>query len=141
MSRFQAKEDIFCDRKIGCQIQFLINNRDTFRLRFRWISEFDGLSIKLNCSRIWLMNSCDDLHQRAFSSAILPYHRVDALLLNFECDVQQRLDAGETLRDSVDLEDRGHDSEFRNQESGVAGVRGGRSQEPAVAGWAGRMMR
>ena len=105
-SRFLTKKNIFGDREIGRQVQFLINNRDAFCLGFRRIREFDGFSVKLNGSRIRLVNSGDDLHQGAFPGAILPHHRVDAPLLNFERNVLQSLDAGKTLRNSLYLEDR-----------------------------------
>ena len=77
-SRFQAKKNILGDRKIGGQVQFLVNNCDTFRLRFRGIREFDSLSVELNRSCIRLVNPSDDLHQGAFSSTIFTHHRVDA---------------------------------------------------------------
>src|SRR5271166_7162874 len=135
-NNIQAEENVFGDRKVGSQIQFLVNNGDTFCLGFRWVGELDGLSGKFNCSRIRLMNPGNDLHQRTFSCAVLTNHCMDALLLNFEGDVLQRLDTGKTLRNSIYLEDRGHWGRSCKQESGVqefrsSGVQesGGRRQE------------
>src|SRR5271166_6666327 len=120
-NNIQAEENVFGDRKVGSQIQFLVNNGDTFCLGFRWVGELDGLSGKFNCSRIRLMNPGNDLHQRTFSCAVLTNHCMDALLLNFEGDVPQRLDTGKTLRNSIYLEDRGHWGRSCRS-SGVAGV-------------------
>src|SRR5260370_38168519 len=101
--RFQTKENVFGNRKVRCQIQLLVDDGDTFRLRFCRIAELDDLSSEFNASSIGLVNPCDSLHQRAFAGAIFADHSMNALLLDFEGDLPQSLNPGTAFRDCVYL--------------------------------------
>jgi hypothetical protein len=102
-NRFHPEEDVLRDREVRREVQFLVNDGDSGRLRLRRISEVHLVSAKLDDTRIRPLRAGDDLHQGAFAGTVLAHDGVNRSLFHVKTDVLQGAYARVGLGDPTDL--------------------------------------
>src|SRR5699024_9452842 len=75
--RLPAEEDILRYRPVRKQVDFLVNDTDATFLCLSRMMEMDPLAIEQELPCVRLIHTGDDLHQRGFSSAVLPHQGMD----------------------------------------------------------------
>jgi hypothetical protein len=95
--RFTSDKDIFCNRQVIHQLQFLMNDADAGRLCLARAVKIDTLAVIANFSGIFRIDAGEYLHQRRLSGAVLAHQGMNFAGIQFEADVVQRPDARKTL--------------------------------------------
>ena len=83
----------------------LVHEPDAEFLGARRRSDLHGLAAQEDLAAVGPQNAVDDVHQRRFSSAVLPGDRVYFAAAKLEVDAAQRLGGAEGFADVRDPED------------------------------------
>src|ERR1700733_889816 len=101
-----AEKDILGHGQFRSDDEFLMHHADARRPGIARRSEMDFLSVDTHGSGISRMDTGDDLHHRAFASAVLAGETMDLAGVQREVDIPKRLDAAKRLRNVSQFEQR-----------------------------------
>ena len=73
-----------------------------------WISDIRSLPAHIDLALIGGIEAIEDVHERAFTGAILPQQAQDLPFLQGQIDVIVRQHTGKPLGDPLKLQNRGH---------------------------------
>src|SRR6478672_804948 len=85
----RAEENIFFDREMRREIQFLINHRDAAAPRVQGISGRVRFAIKKHFPAVWHERPAERFHERAFAGAVFADERVNFAESDFKRDAAQ----------------------------------------------------
>jgi hypothetical protein len=107
--RFASEEDVFSDRHLLHQGQFLINHRQPglFGVIDGCKTCFGTIHLKASLIAAMRMNAGEQLDQRALARAVFTAQRVDFACLKIKRNILERGDAGEALGQVMGGEDHG----------------------------------
>ena len=105
VGRLDAEKHVLGNRQIRRHAELLMDHGDAGRARVARRAEARRLPIEHKTAGEFRMHAGDDLHQRAFSRAVLADETMDLAGGKREVDTTKRLDAAEGLGDLVQFED------------------------------------
>jgi hypothetical protein len=106
--RLASSIDIFRDGQRPEETSLLKHDRDAALLRIMFVFEGDiFLTMKVEGTFIWLVDSSEDVHESAFPSAIFAGDRVHFARAHIKTHTAQRMYAWKTLMDISNREQAG----------------------------------
>ncbi len=78
---FPSDPDVFRDRHISHQVQFLMDHGNAVFQRIKRGIETNIGAFQADFAAVWLVDASQNLHQRRFSSAVLAHQRVHGAAL------------------------------------------------------------
>ena len=95
VGRLAAEKDVLGHRQVGRDAELLMHHGDAGRMRVARRAETGLLAVQQETAGEFRMHAGDDLHQRAFSRAVLADETMDLAGGKREVDPAKRLDAAE----------------------------------------------
>src|SRR5262245_33355792 len=96
--RLAPDEDVFGDRQVRRQAQFLMHEADAERLGLRRVLRIDLAPVEADLAAVLPHDSGEDLHQRGFARAVFANQGMDFAAPRREVHPGERPRAGERLR-------------------------------------------
>src|SRR5215831_10823450 len=105
--RLAPDEDVFGDRQVRREAQFLMHEADAERLGFRRVLRIDLSPVEDNLAAVLPHDSGENLHQRGFARAVFANQRMNLAAPRREVHPRERPRAGEGLGYSAHLKNDG----------------------------------
>ncbi|MNX85707.1 hypothetical protein D3C86_1175570 [compost metagenome] len=102
--RLAADPDVFRNRHVSHQVQFLMDHGDAVLQRIERGIETDRRAFQANFAVVRLVDAGENLHQRRFAGAILAHQRMHGAALEVELHIIERHDAGKFLAYAIRCE-------------------------------------
>jgi hypothetical protein len=100
-TRLASDEDVLGNRKVREHGRMLVDHRDTVTLRVARPADRDLLALEQDPAAIGLVDTAQDLDQRALAGAVLAGKRVHAPGMQAKINVAQHLDRAKPLGDAL----------------------------------------
>jgi len=105
-SRFSTEEEVSTHVEILGEAEFLMDQCDAHRERIANSSKFDGVSIELQSSLIWLIDSGENFHQRRLSRPVFTDQCNHFPGMDIEVDLIECEDRWKSFRDGSSAQPR-----------------------------------